>query len=135
MGFDLLRPGLQGEKRLRVEAIHSARHLGSGNVEVFATPELVRLMEQASVAAVDHLLPEGHRTVGTSVEIRHLAATPVGMNVVARSEVLAVDGRRITFRVEAYDERELIGEGTHERFVIDLARFGARVKAKAADLS
>ena len=132
MSLEALHPGLQGEKRLLVEAVHSARHLGSGNVEVFATPELVRLMEQASVAAVDHLLPPGHRTVGTAVAIRHLAATPVGMEVVARSEVIAVEGRRITFRVEAHDATEKIGEGTHERFIIELERVRSRVEQKAA---
>jgi fluoroacetyl-CoA thioesterase len=88
-------------------------------------------MEYASVAAIDHLLPEGHASVGTAVDVRHLAATPVGEQVRARSEVIAVDGRQVTFRVQAWDEHELIGEGTHTRFVIDVARFWQRVQEKA----
>ena len=132
MTFPTIQPGLQGEKWLKVEPIHTARHLGSGNVEVLATPEMIRLMEQAAVAAVDHLLPEGYRTVGVALNVRHLAATPVGMEVVARAEVTGVDGRRITLRVEAFDPIEKVGEGTHERFIIDLAKFQARVQKKQA---
>ncbi|MGQ9584969.1 MAG: thioesterase family protein [Anaerolineae bacterium] len=133
MTFPFIQPGAQGEARLKVESVHSARHLGSGNVEVLATPEMVRLMERAAVAALDHLLPEGYRTVGAALDVRHLAPTPVGMEVVARAEVIAVEGRRITLRVEAFDEVERVGEGTHERFIIELARFRARVEEKAKD--
>lgn len=129
--FPGIEPGLKGEVRLKVEPVHTAKHLGSGQVEVLATPEMIRLMERAGVAAIDHLLPEGFRTVGAALHVRHLAPTPVGMEVVARAEVTAVDGRRITLRVEAYDEVEKVGEGTHERFIIDVERFRARVAAKA----
>ena len=129
--FPGIEPGLRGEVRLKVEPVHTAKHLGSGQVEVLATPEMVRLMERAGVAAIDHLLPEGYRTVGAALNVRHLAPTPVGMEVVARAEVIAVDGRRITLLVEVFDEVEKVGEGTHERFIIDLARFRARVEAKA----
>jgi len=132
MTFPTIRPGLRGEMRLTVEPIHTARHLGSGSVEVLATPEMIRLMERAAVAAVDHLLPEGYRTVGVALDVRHLAATPVGMEVVARAKVTGVDGRRISLRVEAFDPVEKVGEGTHERFIIDLAKFQARVQKKLA---
>jgi len=117
-----------------VTEVNTAKHLGSGNVAVFATPEMVRLMERASVAAVDHLLPEGRRTVGVALEVTHLAATPLDMTVTARAELLAVDGRRLTFRVEAFDEVEKVGEGTHQRYVIDVARFQQRAAQKRARL-
>ena len=87
-------------------------------------------MERAAVAAVDHLLPDGHRTVGVEVNVRHLAATPVGMRVRAQAELTAVEDRRLTFRVEADDEVEKIGEGEHRRVIIDVERFKERVEAK-----
>jgi len=132
--MDKLAPGLMGESRVTVTEVNTASHLGSGNVAVFATPEMVRLMERASVAAVDHLLPEGRRTVGVALEVTHLAATPLDMTVTARAELLAVDGRRLTFRVEAFDEVEKVGEGTHQRYVIDVARFQQRAAQKRARL-
>jgi len=130
MGTEDIVPGLVGQLELVVAEENTARHLGSGNVSVFATPEMVRLMERASVAAVDHLLPPGQRTVGIHVDVRHLAATPVGMHVVARSELVAVEGRKLTFHVEVHDEVEKVGEGTHQRMIIDLDRFRARVERK-----
>ncbi len=123
-------PGLVGEIEMVVREKNTARHLGSGNMAVLATPEMIRLMERAAVAAVDHLLPDGYRTVGVAVDVRHLAATPVGMRVRAQAELTAVEGRRLTFRVEAFDEVERIGEGAHRRAIIDLERFKARVEAK-----
>jgi predicted thioesterase len=123
-------PGLVGQAELLVGEENTARHLGSGNVAVLATPEMVRLMEKAAVAAVDHLLPEGYRTVGVEVNIRHLAATPVGMRVCVQAELIAVEGRKLTFRVEAFDEVEKIGEGEHRRVIIDVGRFEERVEAK-----
>jgi len=125
-----LKPGLVGEKSLTVEAKHTARHLGSGGVDVFATPAMVALMEEAALGAVDPLLPPGQLTVGSSLEVRHIAPTPLGMKVTARAELLAVDGRMLSFRVEAFDEREKIGEGTHVRAVIQLDRFSAKLAAK-----
>ena len=130
MIFPMIQPGLQGELRMTVEPVHTARHLGSGNVEVFATPEMVRLMERAAVAAVDHLLPEGYRTVGIALNVRHLAATPMGMEVVARTQLTGVHGHRLTFQVEVCDEAEKVGEGTHVRFIVDLAKFQAGVEEK-----
>lgn len=123
-------PGLAGQLEMVVREENTARRLGSGNVAVLATPEMVRLMEKAAVAAVDHLLPDGYRTVGVAVNVRHLAATPVGMKVRAQAELTAVEGRKLTFRVEAFDEVERIGEGEHKRAIIDVGRFKERVEAK-----
>lgn len=122
--------GLRGEEELVVEERHTASHLGSGHVFVLATPMMIALMERASVAAVDHLLPEGQLTVGTHVDVRHLAPTPLGRRVTAQSELVAVDERRLIFHVEAFDEEEKVGEGTHQRMIVDLARFRDRVRAK-----
>ena len=122
--------GLTGEAITQVTRELTARHLGSGAVAVFATPEMVRLMERAAVRALaDHLAP-GQQSVGTLVNVRHLAATPEGATVTARAELIAVDGRRLTFRVTAHDGVDTIGEGTHERALIDLERFEAKVAAK-----
>jgi fluoroacetyl-CoA thioesterase len=123
-------PGLIGQTELLVREENTAQHLGSGNVAVLATPEMIRLMEKAAVAAVDHLLPDGHRTVGMGMDVRHLAATPVGMRVCAQAELVTIEGRKLTFRVEAFDEMEKIGEGEHKRVVIDVERFKARVEEK-----
>jgi fluoroacetyl-CoA thioesterase len=128
--MDEVVPGLTAERQTVVTEDNTAKHLGSGNVEVFATPEMVRLMEEAGVAAVDHLLPEGQRTVGVSLNVRHLAATPLGMSVTVHAELVKVEGRRLIFRVEAFDEVEQVGEGTHERYIIDVARFQERVEEK-----
>jgi predicted thioesterase len=130
--FENIVPGLTGEQVTEVDATKTARHLGSGEVSVFATPEMVRLMERAAVQAVDHLLPDGYRTVGIHVDVRHLAATPVGMTVRAKAELLAVDGRKLTFRVEAVDDAEKIGEGLHTRMIIEVAKFRERVSSKAS---
>ena len=125
-----LQPGLSSTAELVVAQEHTARHLGSGGVDVLATPELVRLMERAAVAAVDYLLPPGSQTVGARIDVQHLAATPVGMRVQARAELVAVEGRRLTFDVEARDEFEVVGRGRHERVIIDLERFRQRLNAK-----
>ncbi len=124
-------PGLAGTSFLVVGPENTARHLGSGGVDVLATPEMVRLMERAAVAAVDPLLGAGWATVGSRVSIEHLAPTPVGMRVEARAELVAVKGRRLSFAVEARDEREVVGRGRHERVAVDLARFRERLAAKA----
>lgn len=125
-----LTVGTVGEFERVVEPTHTAQHLGSGSVAVLSTPTLILWLEEAAVRAVDHALPPGHATVGTWVDVRHLAATPVGMRVAVRAELVAVAGRRLTFRVSARDEREPVGEGTHERAVIDVARFAERVRGK-----
>jgi fluoroacetyl-CoA thioesterase len=122
--------GLTGEATTVVEPQLTARHLGSGVVSVFATPEMIRLMERAAVNALASHLAPGQQSVGTAVNVRHLAATPLGATVTARAELVAIDGRRLTFHVSAHDGTDLIGEGTHERALIDLARFQAKAEAK-----
>lgn len=131
MTFEALRPGLTGEAALVVAEEHTARHLGSGGVRVLATPQMILLMEQASVAAVDLVLPDGHRTVGVQLNVRHLAPTPVGFEVRATSELTEVEGRRLTFRLQVHDGVELVGEGTHQRAIINVQQFGERVARKA----
>ena len=126
-----IAPGLVGQREMVVHEENTARHLGSGNVAVLATPEMIRLMEKAAVAAIDHLLPDGYRTVGVGVDVQHLAATPVGMKVRAQAELTAVEGRKLTFRVEAFDEVEKIGQGEHKRAIIDVERFKASAEAKS----
>lgn len=128
--FERVVPGLYGELSLVVGPENTAAHLGSGKAQVLATPEMVRLMEQAAVAAVDPLLPEGHQTVGVQLDVRHVAATPPGMRVTARARLVAVEGRLLTFAVEAHDAIEKVGEGTHQRMIINVARFEQRVEAK-----
>lgn len=131
MSQDSLTPGLAGELETTVNETNIASHLGSGNAAVFATPAMITLMERASVAAVDPHLPAGKASVGIAIDVRHLAATPVGMKVRGRSELLEVDGRWLTFRVDAFDEVEKIGEGTHHRAVVDVERFMAKVAEKS----
>ena len=128
--LDDLKPGLNGTAEILVGTRDTAPHVGSGKVKVLATPVMVGLMEEAALNAVEGLLPPGHQTVGTRLEVTHVAATPVGLRVRAGAEVVRVDGRRITFRVWADDEAERIGEGTHERIVIDVSRFDKRAQAK-----
>ncbi|MDD2573098.1 MAG: thioesterase family protein [Bacillota bacterium] len=103
---------------------------GSGGVKVFATPMMIGLMENAALSAVDLHLPKGYVTVGTRIDVRHLAATPVGMKVYAMAQLTGIDGKRLEFKVEAYDEKEKIGEGSHERYIIDVERFIERTAAK-----
>ena len=129
--MDELRVGLTGRKELTVEERHTASHLGSGGVPVYATPMMVLAMEEAALSAVDPLLDDGRATVGVSLDVRHLAATPLGMRVTASAELMRIDGRMLTFRVEARDEAELIGEGTHVRAVVDLERFKDKLAKKA----
>jgi fluoroacetyl-CoA thioesterase len=125
-------PGLTGVANTTVNPENTAQHLGSGSVQVFATPQMILLMEMAAVKAIDHLLPEGFRTVGIGVNLQHLAATPVGMTITAKAELVEVDGRRLHLRVEAWDEQEKIGEGTHSRAIIEVQRFRQKVQEKAA---
>jgi len=125
-----LRPGLSGSATLIVGEEHTAPRVGSGRVHVLATPVMINLIEAAALEAVERLLPPGHQSLGTVLNVRHIAATPIGMRVTARAEVTAVEGRTLRFRVEAHDERELIGDGTHERVVVNVAKFDQRVQRK-----
>ncbi len=126
-----IKPGLVAEKEIEVTPEQTALHLRSGDVQVLATPMMVRLMEWASLSAVEPYLQPGQTTVGGFIAVHHLAPTPVGMKVRARAELESVDGRKLTFHVRVYDEVELVGEGTHERWVIDVNRFLDRVRKKA----
>src|SRR4051812_23601112 len=125
-----LRPGLQGKAEPLVGEEHPAPRVGRGAVHVLATPVMINLIEAAALAAVEHLLPAGHQSLGTLLNVRHIAATPVGMRVTAKASVERVSGRTISFRVEVRDEKELIGDGTHERVVVNVAKFDARVQRK-----
>ena len=126
-----VQPGLSAEAEIEVGETHTAVHLGSGSIAVYATPALVALMENAAVKALEDRLPEGQTTVGGQIDVRHLAATPVGMKVRARAELLEVSGRKLTFRVQAWDEVELIGKADHVRFIIEEGKFIERVANKA----
>ena len=125
-----VHPGLTGTAEILVGTRDTAPHVGSGKIKVLATPVMVSLMEEASLNAMEGLLPAGHQTVGTRLDITHVKATPVGLRVTAHAEVTRVDGRRITFHVWADDEKERIGEGTHERIVVEVARFDLRAQEK-----
>jgi predicted thioesterase len=130
-----LRPGLVGAADLRVGVEHTAPSIGSGVIPVLGTPVMINLMEGAALAAVEHLLPAGHQSLGIHLDVRHIAATPIGMRVRATAELTHVEGRTLTFRVEARDEREVIGDGTHQRVVVNVARFDQRVQQKASPVS
>jgi fluoroacetyl-CoA thioesterase len=123
--------GAKGTYSLRVTPAHLANQFKDSTLpQVFATPMMVTAMENAALNAVRDYLEPGESAVGTLVNVRHLAATPVGHQVTAEAQVTKVDGRRIAFKVSARDETEEIGIGTHERMVVDLARLGARLAAK-----
>ena len=123
-------PGLIAELEHTVTDADTASKWGSGLVPVFSTPAMVGLMESAAVSALTGHLSPGQTTVGARIDVRHLAATPVGMQVRLRAELTAVEGRKLVFKLQAWDEVELIGEADHERFVVDQARFLARIQAK-----
>jgi predicted thioesterase len=125
-----LQPGLKGSAEIVVGEQHTAPHVGSGRVHVLATPVMVNLMEAAALHAVEGLLPAGHQTVGIHLDITHVAATPVGMRVRAHAELTRVEKRTLTFSVHAEDEKERIGEGLHERIIINLERFDRRMQEK-----
>jgi fluoroacetyl-CoA thioesterase len=125
-----LQTGMTGSAQLVVGVEHTAPSIGSGKVPVLATPVMINLIEAAALAAVEHLLPAGHQSLGIHLDVRHFAATPIGMKVVATAELTAVEGRTLSFRVEARDEREPIGGGSHQRVVVNVARFDERVQRK-----
>jgi predicted thioesterase len=129
-----LAPGLRGTAVRDVTHDQTAEAFGSGLVPVYATPAMVGLMEQAAVNALAGSLADDQTTVGTRLEISHLAATPLGDRVRAEAELVAVDGRKLTFTVTAFDSTEKIGEGRHERAVILRQRFLERVASKRAGL-
>ncbi len=122
--------GLRGTAELVVTPDHTAPFVGSGRIAVLATPVMINLIEAAALTAIEHLLPAGHQSLGIHLDVSHTAATPVGLRVTATAEVTRVEGRTVTFRVEARDEREQIGGGTHQRVVVSVARFDERVQRK-----
>ena len=131
MPRESLRPGLVGEATTTVRVGNTANEVVTGAVPMFSTPSMVGLMEHASWNAIAEHLSDGETSVGTVVDVKHLAASPIGLDVTARAEVVEVDGRRVRFRVEAHDPSETIGEGWHERFIVDLDRFLGRANQKS----
>ena len=129
---DLTRitPGLMGSHTIVVAPEHTAPFVGSGRIAVLATPVMINVIEAAALATIEHLLPAGHQSLGTHLDVSHTAATPVGLSVTATAEVLKIEGRTVTFRVEACDPFEVIGGGTHQRVVVSVARFDERVQRK-----
>ncbi|GHV55951.1 thioesterase [Spirochaetia bacterium] len=133
MEYDTILPiGLKVEKTEIVTGDNTAESWGSGGLPVYATPAMIALMEGAAAAAVQDRLPAGWSTVGTELKVKHLFASPVGAEVKAVGELIEVDGRRLRFKVEAHDNAGKIGEGTHERFIIENERFLKKTTEKMA---
>ena len=130
-----LKTGLRGSAALLVGAEHTAPRIGSGRVPVLATPVMINLIEAAALAAAENLLPPGFQSLGIHLDVRHFAATPIGMRVQATAELVGIEGRTLSFTVEARDEKEPIGGGTHQRVVVDVARFDQRVQRKLSPQS
>lgn len=126
----MLEKGIKGYAEVTANAENSAAVVGSGDLDVFATPAMVALMEQAASKSIAKELEPGQSTVGTLMNIRHLSATPLGMKVTAESALEEIDRRRLVFSVKAYDERGLVGEGIHERFIIDAEKFMDKTREK-----
>ena len=122
--------GLTGTAQLLVGPEHTASFVGSGRIPVLATPVMINVIEAAALNAAEHLLPAGYQSLGIHLDVSHVAATPVGLLVTATATVLRVQGRSITFQVEAHDEVEVIGSGTHQRVVVSVARFDERIQRK-----
>ena len=119
----MLEIGLKYESVVVVTSANSAKTMGSGDMDVFATPSMVALMENAAMMAVASALPEGSATVGTQINTSHIKASPIGATITASAELTEVEGRKLTFAVKAWDEKGVIGEGVHTRFVVDRERF------------
>lgn len=124
----MLEQGLSATARTTVTAANTARVMGSGDLEVFATPAMVALMEQAALQAVAPALPEGSSTVGAEMNCSHIKPSPLGAAITATAVLTAVEGRKLTFTVGASDAQGIIGEGTHVRFIVDRERFMAKLK-------
>ena len=126
----MLTVGIKGKQELIVTEDKTAKTYGSGTLEVFGTPAMIVFMENTALKSVADYIGEGNGTVGTKLNVNHVAATPVGMKVVCETELVKVEGRALTFEVKAYDECGLIGEGTHERFIIMEEKFQAKANSK-----
>lgn len=125
-----LQPGLSAKIERKVSKTSTAKTLGSGELEVLATPEVIRMMEAASVAALKGHLPEGYTSVGVSMEVQHHAPTPIGLNLTVRAALTEVRGKRLTFHVSAYDDVDNVAKGTHERVIVEVAGFMERAQYK-----
>ena len=131
---ELIHPGMSREDNFTISAENSAIHLGSGSSRVLATPWMIAFMERVSHRLLTCCLPEGFSSVGAHLDVRHMAPTPIGATIQVRTKVLSLNGNHVYFSVEAWDKWEKIGEGKHERVVIDEARFWRRVEKKMTDL-
>lgn len=127
----MLKEGIKGTKEQIITEELTAERMGSGTLPVYATPAMIALMENTAYESVSEYLEEGEGTVGTQMNVKHVAATPLGMKVTCETELIKVEGRALTFEVKAYDVCGLIGEGTHERFIIKEEKFLAKTNAKA----
>lgn len=126
----MLEIGITGKKEIVVTPEMSAAKVGSGLLDVFATPMMIALLEETCHTSVSSYLEEGQATVGTKIDVEHLAATPIGMKVYCQSELTAIDRRKLTFSVTIFDEKEKIGCGTHERFIVNSDKFMQKASAK-----
>ncbi len=124
--------GVIGKATLMVADEHTAPRVGSGKIHVLATPVMINVIEAAALDAIESALPAGHQSLGTQLNVSHIAATPVGMRITATATVTKVDGRKVHFTVDVHDERDLIGQGTHERVVVNVEKFDLRVQEKTA---
>lgn len=124
----MIEVGLKYESQTVVSTTNTANTLGSGDMEVFATPAMIALMENAAMMAVAPYLDEGASTVGIEMATSHIKASPIGATITASAELISVEGRKLSFRVKAWDEQSVIGEGNHTRFVVDRERFLSKVK-------
>ncbi len=126
----MLEVGIKGHQEMTVTDQNTAKSMGSGVMDVYATPSMLALMENTAFRSVAPYLNEGCGTVGTKVEIEHVASSPVGMKITCDSELIAIEGRKLVFHVEAYDAKGLIGKGTHERFIIESEKFQQKTDRK-----
>lgn len=127
-----IQVGLVGNSEVLVDESNTAKAVGSGGLEVFATPAMIAQMEKAAMNALNEFLPEGSSSVGTMINVKHIAATPLGMKVTAQATLVEVNEKRLLFKVEAFDEKGKIGEGDHERYIINIEKFMTKVNSKRA---
>ena len=125
-----MNTGIMGEARETVNENNTALKMKSGGLMVYATPAMIALAEQAAYKSVEPYLEEGQGTVGTLMNVKHMAATPVGMEITAKSELTSIEGRKLTFKIEVFDEREKIGEGVHERLIVNNEKFQNKANGK-----
>lgn len=126
----MLQPGIKGRKSVTVSEANTAKTMGSGTLDVFATPAMIALIEQAAYTSVASELEPGWGSVGTALNVQHLSATPVGMTVTAETDLVEVDRRRLVFSAQVFDETGLVGQGTHERFLVENEKFQSKANAK-----